>query len=249
MNIMKKKMMGININYEFSDIGVDTTIVLLHGWGQNIQMMNPIGERYQKYFNILNIDLPGFGESDEPLDSWTVVQYADCVKKLVDNLKIKKVILIGHSFGGRVSLVYAAKYKTEKLVCLAAPYCKEIKKLPLKNRIYKRIKTIPGLSWLARIMRNKIGSSDYKNASEVMKGVLVKAVNGDLTEYAKKIKCPTLLVWGSCDTAVPVNRAYELEKLIGDAGVVVYEGATHYAYLERLNPLTAVLDSFFKVRR
>ena len=241
--------MGINVNYEFFDIGSDTTIVLLHGWGQNISMMKPIADKYLEYFNVLNIDLPGFGESDESNEAFSVYEYASLVKKLVDSLKVKKVILIGHSFGGKVSLVYASLYEVEKLVCLASPYCGELKKLPLKNRIYKKIKKIYGLGWLANVMRKRVGSTDYKNASEIMRGVLVKSVNLDLTDDVKKIKCSTLLVWGTMDKVVPINRAYELENLIEDAGVVVYEGATHYAYLERLNHLIIVMDSFFKVRR
>lgn len=246
---MKKKIMDVNINYTFADIGSDTTIVLLHGWGQNIKMMEPIGNKYLKLFNILIMDLPGFGESDEPTYSWTVYEYVECIKKLIDHLKISKIILIGHSFGGRLSLIYSSIYKVEKLVCLASPYCKELTKLPLKTRIYKTIKKMPGLTWLANIMKNLIGSPDYKNASEVMKGILVKSINVDMIEDVKKIDCPTLLVWGTEDTAVPIKRAYELEKLIKDAGVVTYEGATHYAYLERLNSLIKVLDSFFNIRR
>lgn len=245
---MIKRIMDVNVNYSYSNIGKDITIVLLHGWGQNIEMMKPIGDRYLKYFNVLSIDLPGFGDSDEPNFVWSVYEYADCIKKLVDSLKIKKVILVGHSFGGKVSLVYSSKYKVEKLVCLASPYCKELKKLPLKTRLYKKVKLIPGFGWLAKIMAGRIGSTDYNNASEVMRGVLVKSVNLDLTLDVKKIKCPTLLVWGTNDTAVPINRAYELEKLINDAGIVKYEGATHYAYLERINHLIIVMDSFFKVR-
>jgi len=94
-------------------------------------------------------------------------------------------------------------------------------------------------------MQSKVGSTDYKNASEVMRGVLVKTVNTDLSDYARKITSPTLLIWGSMDEAVPVKRAYELEKMIKDAGVIVYEGATHYAYLERINEVVLVLDNFF----
>ena len=60
----------------------------------------------------------------------------------------------------------------------------------------------------------------------------------------KKIKCPTLIVWGTLDSEVPIEEAYELEKLIKDAGVVVYDGCTHYAYLERLNQTISVLKSF-----
>ena len=242
---MFKKIMDVNVNYKFNDINSDTTIVLLHGWGQNIEMMEPIGNRFRNKFNVLILDFPGFGESEEPKEVWGVYDYVDCLRKLIESLELSKIILVGHSFGGRVALVYSSKYKVEKLVCLASPYCKELQKLPLKNRIYKRLKKIKCLTWLARLMQNKVGSTDYKNASEVMRGVLVKTINFDLSEDVKKIKCPTLLIWGSLDTAVPLKRAYELEKMINDSAVIVYEGATHYAYLERLNQVVVVLNSFF----
>lgn len=246
---MQKKINNVNVNYTFSDINSDTTLVLLHGWNQNIEMMNPIGDKYTKYFNVLTIDLPGFGKSEEPAHSWDVYEYADFINELIKSLKLNKIILIGHSFGGRVGLIYASKYKVEKLVCLASPYCKELKKLPLKTKIYKALKKVFFLRWIANIMKKYIGSTDYKNASEVMRGVLVKSINVEMTEDVKKIKCPTLLIWGTLDTAVPISRAYELERLIKDSGVVAYEGATHYAYLERLNGVISVLDSFFNIRR
>ena len=78
----------------------------------------------------------------------------------------------------------------------------------------------------------------------MMRKILVSTVNLDVTEDVKKIKCPTLIVWGTLDEAVPVSDAYELEKLIPDAGVVVYEGCTHYAYLERLNQVVNVINVF-----
>ena len=246
---MQKKINNVNINYTFNNINSDTTLVLLHGWGQNIEMMNPIGDNYTKYFNVLTIDLPGFGKSEEPPHAWTIYEYADFINELIKSLNLNKIILIGHSFGGRVGLIYASKYKVEKLICLASPYCKELKKLPLKTKIYKILKKVFFLKWIANIMKKYIGSTDYKNASEVMRGVLVKSINVEMTEDVKKIKCPTLLIWGTMDTAVPISRAYELENLIKDSGVVAYEGATHYAYLERLSAVITVLDSFFNIRR
>ena len=242
---MKKKMDGVNVNYEYSNIKSDITLVLLHGWGQNIEMMKPIGDKYKDKFNVLIIDLPGFGESDEPPKPWTVYEYADFVHDFIKSFDIKKIYLVGHSFGGKISLVYASKYKVEKLVGLASPYCKEIKKMPFKTKVYKAIKKIKLLTPLANYMKNKIGSTDYKNSSETMRGVLVQTVNLDIDEDVKKIKCPTLLIWGTLDTAVPISRAYELEKMINNSGVVVYEGATHYAYLERLNNVIRVLNNFF----
>ena len=99
--------MNTNIYYKYSDIGKDFTIVLLHGWGQNISMMEPIGKFYYDYFNILEIDLPGFGKSDEPSYVWSVFDYAKAINILIKKLKIKEVIMIGHSFGGKIALAYA----------------------------------------------------------------------------------------------------------------------------------------------
>ncbi len=73
---------------------------------------------------------------------------------------------------------------------------------------------------------------------------MVEHVNLDITEEVKKIKCPTLIIWGTLDQEVPIDRAYELEKLIKDASVIPYEGCTHYAYLERLDQTIRVLNSF-----
>ena len=94
--------------------------------------------------------------------------------------------------------------------------------------------------------KTKLGSRDYRNASEVMRGVLVKAINEDLTENAKRIKAPVLIIFGDLDAEVPISEAMELEKLIKNAGLVTYPGCTHYAYLERLNQTIAVLKEFFK---
>ena len=241
---MLKNIKGVKVNYFFHDIGVDVSLVLLHGWNQNIEMMMPIAEKFFDRYNVLIIDLPGFGKSSEPEFTWTVHEYADCVKQMVDDLGLGKIILMGHSFGGRVGLIYASMYEVYKLICFASPYCKELNKLPLKTKIYKSLKNISCLKWIANIMKNYIGSTDYKNATEVMRGVLVQSINLEMIDDVKKIKTPTLLIWGSLDTAVPINRAYELATLINNAKVVEYEGATHYAYLERKNEVIKVIDDF-----
>ena len=246
---MEKKVNGLTIRYQFSSCQSDTLIVFLHGWGQNIEMMEPMERYYRSFFNTLVLDLPGFGKSEEPKQVWTVYDYAKFVHEFVCSFSISNVILVGHSFGGKISLVYASMYSTHKLVCFGSPYCKELKKLPFKNRVYKRMKRIGFLRGLAKRLQNHIGSDDYRNASEQMRGILVSTVNLEITEDVKKIKCPTLLVWGTLDTAVPISRAYELEQLIPDSGVVTYDGATHYAYLERLSEVIRVLDSFFGCRR
>lgn len=241
---MKMKIMDVNLNYQrYGNIN-GKTIVLLHGWGQNIDMMKPIGDRFTKDFDIVIFDLPGFGNSSEPKEFFSCFDYVELIHKALEELKVEKPIIIGHSFGGKLGLLYASIYETEKLVCLASPFCKEIQKVTMKARLLKMLKKVPLLNKLEDFAKRHMGSTDYRNASGVMRNILVGHVNLDIKENVKKIKCPTLLIWGTNDEAVSIERAYELEKLIKDAGLVVYEGCTHYAYLERLGQTISVLRSF-----
>lgn len=238
------KVNNVNINYINYGSKEGKDIVFLHGWGQNIQMMKMLADPLSKENNIVIVDLPGFGESTEPTYDWMVDDYVEAIKSLLESLKIKKPILVGHSFGGKISLLYSSKYEVEKLVVLGSPYKKEIKKLSLKTKMLKAAKKVPVLNKLEGFAKKHIGSTDYRNASEIMRKILVNTVNYDISSNLSKIKCPTLIIWGTNDEAVPIEDAYELEKIIKDAAVVEYEGCSHYAYLERLNQTVNVLRSF-----
>ena len=239
---MIKHIKDVDINYiEYGD-GDD--IVLLHGWGQNIAMMKPVGDKLKGHIIIL--DLPGYGESTEPPNVWTIYDYVECVHEFLNSIGVKNPIMMGHSFGGKISLAYASKYKVKKLVLFASPFKKGVEKMPMKTKILKAAKKIPLLNKLEGFAKKHIGSTDYKNASEMMRKILVETVNLDIREDVKKIKCPTFIFWGTNDEAVPVEDAKELESLIPDAGLVIYEGCTHYAYLEMLPQVIKVIRIFLE---
>lgn len=237
--------MNLNdINYIQYGIENKIDMVLLHGWGQNISMMKPLGDAFKKIFKVTIIDLPGFGKSIEPNNPMEIEEYTDIIHKLFEKLKIKNPILIGHSFGGRISLIYASKYKTKKLILLSTPYKKRVNKPTLKSKILKMAKGIIKNDKFTEWAKSNIGSTDYKNASPIMRQILVKTVNTDLTENAKKIDCPTLLICGELDKAVPINESKELETIIKNVGIVIYPNQDHYAYLNNLSQTISVLDKF-----
>lgn len=242
---MLKKIKDVNINFVQYGNPKKDNVILLHGWGQNIAMMKPLGDALSDDYFITNIDLPGHGNSEEPSFAWQLSDFVEMLEILIKDLKIKDPILVGHSFGGKICLLYASKNPTKKLVLLASPFKKEAKDKSLKQTILKSLKNVPGLNKLEDFAKRHIGSTDYRNASKIMREILVNHVNQDACEDAKKITCPTLLIWGTEDKAVDISRAYELEKLIKNSGLVVYDGATHYAYLERLGQTINVLKSFF----
>ncbi len=234
----------IQIHYEYINNNSPKTIVYLHGWGQNIEMMEPIAKPFKEDNNIVLIDLPGFGESEEPKETWSLLDYATMIHTLLQRLKIKNPIFVGHSFGGKIAIVYASNYKVDKLVLIASPYKVAMKKISLKVRILKKLAKIPILANTVEKIKRNMGSTDYRNATKPMRDILVKHVNTDVTENCKTIKCPTILLWGTKDTAVSLENAYELEKLIADSAVIVYENGTHYAYLEDVNKTIRIIRSF-----
>ena len=239
------KYKNININYIRYGNPNSQTVVLLHGCGQNIEMMKPVGDRLTDN-DVIIIDLPGHGQSEEPKEIWYLNDFVQMIHELLQSLNIDNPILIGHSFGGKISLLYASTYQTKKLILFGSPF--KVKKNPnsLKVRTLKKLKTLPGLNKLAETMKKHMGSTDYRNASPMMRDIMVKHVNTDITENVKKIKCPTIIIWGTNDAAVPIEDAYELENLIKDAAVIPYEGCTHYAYLERLNQTVSIIQNFIK---
>ena len=238
------KIKGVRINSITYGNPKGQDVVLLHGWGQNIDMMKPVGDALQKDYLITIIDLPGHGLSEEPETAWQLDDFVEMLKQLLDELKIKKPILIGHSFGGKISLLYASRYPVEKLVLFGSPFKKAIKKETAKMKLLKSLKKVPILNQFEEYAKKHIGSTDYRNASPVMRKIMVNHVNLDITENVKKITCPTIIIWGTRDEAVPLSDAYELASLLDDAAVIEYEGCTHYAYLEDLGRTVRIIKNF-----
>ena len=81
--------------------------------------------------------------------------------------------------------------------------------------------------------RKKMGSSDYSNASDIMRKCLVLTVNEDLEPLLNKIKQPPLLVWGENDTATPLSDAQIMERRIPDSGLVILKNAGHFSFVEQ----------------
>lgn len=241
---MIKKIKNVDINYINYGKSDGNSVILLHGWGQNINMMKAVGDPLSKDYNIVILDLPGFGLSSEPDFPWSVYDYVECINEFLNFLNIKNPTLIGHSFGGKISLAFASIYKVNKLVVFGSPFRKAINKVSIKVKILKSLKKVPLLNKLENIVKKYMGSVDYKNASVIMRDVLVKTVNLDITEDVKKISCPTLIIWGENDEAVNIEDAYILENLIDDSAVIKYNGCGHYAYLERINQTSNILNSF-----
>ena len=249
------KINNIEINY-VKEGNSEKAILLLHGWGSNLELFRGIINNLSKTYTVYALDMPGFGKTTEPKNPWKVDDYVDFVIKFIEKMKIEKLSLLGHSFGGRViiKLVNRDKlnFEVDKLVLVdSAGIFPKNKKKTMKTRVYKTLKVIVGNNISRKLFPNaleslkrKFGSEDYKNASEIMRGTLINTVNEDLEPLLPTIKQSTLLIWGTEDTATPLSDAKIMEKLIPDSGIVEVKGAGHYSFLEQPQLVNAVLDSF-----
>ncbi len=249
----KLAVKGLQINCTFRGTEKDpsTAVVFLHGWGSSGtafgSLLDAAGEKYYTAAP----DLPGFGGSDEPPSPWTVEEYADFVSDLVAAIGAKKVIFVVHSFGGRIAIHLGAQknlpYEIPKMIFFDAAGLKPRRGLSYYCKVYTyklcKLLLTPFPNIKKRYQASK-GSADYKNASPVMKQVLSKAVNTDLTPCLPHIKASVLLIWGDQDTATPLYMAKIMEKQIPDAGLFVIPGAGHFSFAQQPGTAVAALRNF-----
>ena len=248
---MKINIEGQNVEYIKKGEG-SNKILLLHGWGCNIATFNVITEYISTFMEVYVIDFPGFGKSDEPKEAWNVDKYADLVEKFIEAMNIENISLLGHSFGGRVIIKLAnrenLKFKINKIVMIDTAGIKHTPKKTLKQRFYKIVfPVIKKISpKLLNKIKTKVGSADYRNATPMMRDILVKTVNEELKDLIPNIKNSTLIIWGENDTATPYSDAIYLNEHIKDSGIVKIDGAGHYSFLENPYLVNRVLESFLK---
>ena len=245
---------GNNINY--IDEGKGSDVLLLHGWGGSIQTMMPIFNILKDKCRVVALDLPGFGESDIPKKPWNSYDYADCIKKFIDKVGLKNIILFGHSHGGRISIILSGNYNiVRKLVLIdsAGIVPKKSMKYYLKVYSFKFLKKMyTSFSWGSQKEKrlekfyNKYGSADYKESHGIMRQTMVKVVNDNLSGLLTKIKVPSLLIWGENDQDTPLYMGQVMEDKIQDSGLVVFKGAGHYSYIDCYDQFKAVVNSFLK---
>lgn len=252
---MEKNIKINGLNFHYTVQGNGSPIVLMHGWGCNSTTLASIEKVAIENHTVYNIDFPGFGKSQEPNEVWGVEKYTQLIEEFINLENIENPILLGHSFGGRVGILYSSRNKVKKLILVDAAGVKPRRSLKYYFKVYtyklgKRLMPLiygkKGAQKRIEEMRAKRGSSDYNNASPMMRAILSKVVNEDLKHCMPKISAPTLLIWGENDTATPLNDAKIMEKLIPDAGLVSFPGCGHYSFLDNPFQFAAVLRSFIK---
>lgn len=249
---MQAEYKGCGIYY--NQIGEGRDVILLHGWGYDSSLLMPLAQFLSGFCRVTLIDLPGHGQSDEPAEPMDIYDFGGAVKCVMDALGILRASFIGHSNGGRTILAMSREYADcfEKLVLCGSAGVKPKRTLKYYIKVYwyKIMKNILRLPVFTQKIRERFkkgkGSEDYRRLSDVMRATFSRIVNEDLRYLLKDIKAPTLLIWGDQDDQTPPYMAQIIKDGIPDCGLVMYKGAGHYAFLERLGQTERVLEAFLK---
>lgn len=262
-----------DLRVEYLEEGEGPLVVLLHGWGSNKELYGNLIKTLAVKYRVVAPDFPGAGKSQEPSEPWSVDDYCDFVETFVSKVLAEKndmsvnegaakpkVILAGHSHGGRVLIKLLGGRKlpftVSKLILIdSAGLVPE--KTPEQLRKMKRYKrgkaflSLPPVKLLfphaLEKLQSKSGSADYRMATPIMRQTMVKVVNEDVREYLGNIKAETLLIWGDKDTATPLSDGKYMESKIHGSGLAVLPGAGHFSFLDNQYQFLAVMRSFLGV--
>lgn len=246
---------GILVHYQEAGDKYAPVALLLHGWAADIKSFAKLAEHLQKQFRVIRLDMPGFGGSEQPSPDWRIADYAQFVAHFAAKINLHDItLLVGHSFGGRVSIkaIAGGLLTPRQLVLLDSGGVQHSR--DARNQVYKAIaKTgkavtmLPGLrkfqGKLRRALYKSAGSTDYLNAG-VMKQIFLNTINEDLRADAAKITVPTLLIWGANDDQTPVEDGKILAEAIKGSNLQVIPNAGHYVQLDAPDKVQQYITEF-----
>lgn len=228
------------LNYEQIGVG-DKNLVILHGWGCSLNEWVSIAQKIKGY-KITLLDLPGFGFSEEPRKSMDIFEYTKVFSKFLNKVNINKCVIIGHSFGGRIGTIFASNNSniTEKLILVDAGGI-EIKSIKTKILILLSKLLKPFKIFFPKKIRKTLGSSDYKNASKILRESFVKIINQDLRYLFPDIKIPVVVIWGSNDRILPVWYVKIYHSLIDNVNIRIVWEASHFPHISKPEEFIKIL--------
>jgi len=260
MNSIREEIVlikGLKVNYKIAGRG--PAILVLHGWGGSSDSWLEVQEKLSgQGYTVLVLDFPGFGKSVPPNNPWSVGDYMEFLYSFVEEILKKEkefkspFFLLGHSFGGRVSIKFSLKYPKmiKKLILCDSAGIKQnhdfkgflifltvkIGKIIVPLKIKDNIR-----SFFYKLIKNR----DYAKAKGVMRETMQKVIEEDLLSQLDGVNHETLIIWGSKDKMVPLKYGRIFNNKIKESRLEVIKGVGHSPHLECPEKLSRLMSNFF----
>ncbi|CAN5400248.1 lipase EstV [soil metagenome] len=236
----------------YSRAGKGKQVLLLHGWADKSASWQAFANELARHYEVIVPDLPGFGGTQTPTDTWDLNSYAGFVAKLVKKLGLSPYCIIGHSNGGGIAIrgLASGELTAQKLVVLAGagirtgrPAQKTALKLAAKTG---KMLAKPLPTRLQRKLRSKlyqrVGSDML--VAEHMQETFKKVVTDDVQNDARHLATTTLLVYGQQDTETPVQHGMLFHELIEGSTLEVIPEVGHFLHLENQERVVQLVEEF-----
>ena len=253
-----------DMNVHYRDVGKGEAILLIHGTGASLHTWEKWIDILSPGYRVISFDLPGFGlTGPDPNHNYQISRYTAILDSLMAKLKIDSFNIAGNSLGGLVAWRYTTQFP-EKILSLnlidaaglpqtgkKPPFIFQLAKLPVLSTLLQKItpKSIIEKSML----------DVYKNDQLVTEKLIdryfeLSLREGNRTAFVKRmsqlneklvvsdlknITVPVLIQWGKDDRWIPLANAFEFQKLIPNAELIIYDSG-HVPMEE--NPMETVKD-------
>lgn len=249
---METKQLVVNgLLTHYRTAGQGKTLLLLHGWGDDGSTFEQLSGLLAGEYELYSLDLPGFGKSQTPEHAWELNDYVHFTEKFIEKINKKPYAVIGHSNGGAMAIKLACSNDyPEKLVLVAAAGIRKpfsVKKTMLKMgaKIMKFVTFALPLNMKQSLRRSlyKAIGSDYL-VSPHLQETFKKIVAEDVTSVASQIDKPSLLIYGSNDTATPPRYGQIYAGLMKKSRLEIIEGASHFLHHEKTSQVATLIRNF-----
>ncbi len=258
MNIDEQQVKVGNINVNFKIAGMGRPFLILHGWGGKSESWLKVQEILsQKGFQVIVPDLPGFGKTKSPDRPWTIDDYHDFIRKFCEVLNLRNFILLGHSFGGRISIKLCSEADSGAsilILCSSAgiPNNRSFfaRISAAASSLFRPIWNIFGISRIrdgARFLYYRLTrNTDYTKYNPIMRETFLNIVKYDLTPFLEKISMPTFLIWGENDNKTPLRDGRLMNEKIKGSRLHIIKGGDHVPNLKMPEELSRIILDFLK---
>ena len=248
----------------FSDMGAGNTLVLLHGFLENMSMWDYFSKKLSEEFRVITIDLPGFGGSECIHAIHLMEQMAAVVNEVLKYLEVDKCLMIGHSMGGYVTLAFADKFPG-KLLGFGLFHSHALADSPdakhNRNRAVDIVKAdrggfiynfIPDLFAPENVSKHeKEIEKLFAEALLISREAIIAALEGmkhrtDKLDVLTNARVPVLFILGKKDSRIPFEKTLSQVSLPAVSEILVLDNAGHMGHIEERKLTLMAIDEFAK---
>lgn len=234
---------GLLTQYQELNSSKKNTLLILPGWSHSSAHWQNTVQELPKDVRVIVLDLPSFGSTVQLPGEPSVKEYADFVVSFIKKLKLKRLTLLGHSFGGQVAVDLTLRYHelVEKLILVSAA-CVRKTNSSFKSKLSTAIKPISKKlpKSLQPYLIKFMASSDYLKSSEYQRQVLNRILYVDYSGVLRKITKKTFIIWGTEDKTIPNSSKFIAEQ-INDSVLIPLYGADHNPHIGAVSKLVRAI--------